>query len=265
MSIHLGRALIRMGKLLAALEPDDQAEAIRLLGKHYGGRCSTAMTVNNSERLRRGLLKNADLRDAIRQRDGDNCRYCGITVNWLDRRSPSGATYDHIDPWGENTLENVVVACHQCNITKNQYPPEQVGLKLLPPPSNPVSNSMELELLPPGESEDLLPSPPACKSPNSTTQETTTTGAKAAPTFEVAESIRTALSRCPFLSKDPRVYRPAFWQAEIRACSRLNFPRELLQAEAWCVANPGKAPKSNHAAFLHRWFRRAAETLEAQS
>lgn len=65
------------------------------------------------------------LRDEIQQRDESRCRYCGIVVSWLDRRSPRAATYDHLDPkcrdgkkaFG-NTAGNVVTACNRCNGVK---------------------------------------------------------------------------------------------------------------------------------------------------
>ena len=56
--------------------------------------------------------------EAVRERDGDACRYCGKRVNWSDRRGPGGATYDHTDPAGPSTAENLVVACRSCNSKK---------------------------------------------------------------------------------------------------------------------------------------------------
>lgn len=67
---------------------------------------------------RTALYRDSDLRRAIRERDGDVCRYCGIEVSWSDRRGPHGGTYDHVDPDGPNTLENLVVACRGCNSSK---------------------------------------------------------------------------------------------------------------------------------------------------
>jgi 5-methylcytosine-specific restriction endonuclease McrA len=84
---------------------------------------------------RKQLYAIPGLVDAIRRRDRDRCRYCNIQVNWRDRRSSTGGTYDHIQPRGENTLENVVVACYGCNIRKGGRTPEQARMKLLPPPS----------------------------------------------------------------------------------------------------------------------------------
>lgn len=70
---------------------------------------------------------------AVRERDGDYCRYCGKTVNWKDRKGADGGTYDHIDPDGDNSVENIVVACRACNSKKGGRTPEQAGMVLLPP------------------------------------------------------------------------------------------------------------------------------------
>lgn len=86
-------------------------------------------------RVRKELYATPGLVDAIRQRDGNLCRYCGHTVNWKDRRGPLGATYDHVIPRGPNTLENVVVACRGCNASKRNRTPEQAGMPLLIPRS----------------------------------------------------------------------------------------------------------------------------------
>lgn len=79
------------------------------------------------------------LREKIRKRDRNLCRYCGRRVKWGANNAPHGATYDHVDPDEGNTLSNVVVACRQCNGRKKDRTPEQwieedpaQGLSLLP-------------------------------------------------------------------------------------------------------------------------------------
>lgn len=69
----------------------------------------------------------------VKTRDRSLCRYCGIRVNWADKRGPAGATYDHVDPDGDNTRENLVVACRRCNGRKKDRTPEQAGMPLLRP------------------------------------------------------------------------------------------------------------------------------------
>jgi 5-methylcytosine-specific restriction endonuclease McrA len=85
-----------------------------------------------SDQRRQELSRNPQLRDAIRSRDGGACRYCGIHVNWADRKGTGGGTYDHINPYGPNTLENLVVACRACNSKKGQRTPEQAGMRIRP-------------------------------------------------------------------------------------------------------------------------------------
>jgi hypothetical protein len=84
---------------------------------------------------RRGAMnRDVNLTAAIRSRDGDHCRYCGITVNWKDRKSPTGGTYDHVVPiskGGDESLANIVVACRGCNMSKGPRTPEEANLILL--------------------------------------------------------------------------------------------------------------------------------------
>lgn len=72
---------------------------------------------------------------AVRERDKDRCRYCGVAVNFLDRKSATGGTYDHVDPDGPNTFANIVVACRGCNSEKGHRTPAEWGRHLLAPGS----------------------------------------------------------------------------------------------------------------------------------
>ena len=76
------------------------------------------------------LYSDMRLIKAVRARDGDTCQYCGKTVNWLDRRGADGGTYDHVDPDGGNTLDNIVVCCRSCNSSKKHRTPAQAGMHL---------------------------------------------------------------------------------------------------------------------------------------
>ncbi len=86
-----------------------------------------------SDARRQALSRDVALRETIRARDGDLCRYCGTQIAWTDRRGPAGGTYDHIDPTQGNTEDNLVVACRRCNSSKGSRIPEAAGLRLLPP------------------------------------------------------------------------------------------------------------------------------------
>lgn len=84
---------------------------------------------------RNGRLKYMnELKAAVRQRDRSLCRYCGVRVTWSnDHRSGTSGTFDHVDPDGENTLDNLVVACRRCNGRKKDRTPEQAKMPLLKP------------------------------------------------------------------------------------------------------------------------------------
>ncbi len=63
----------------------------------------------------KAVVRDKNARAAIKERDGDGCRYCGVEVNWKDRRSPAGGTFRLVDPEGPNEVTNVVVACRGCD------------------------------------------------------------------------------------------------------------------------------------------------------
>jgi hypothetical protein len=58
----------------------------------------------------------------IRQRDNGRCVYCECEVfeyPLVPRFSPRQLTFDHIDPNGPTSVKNIVLACRECNISKN--------------------------------------------------------------------------------------------------------------------------------------------------
>lgn len=86
------------------------------------------------DRFRKELTRDAALIKAIRARDGSTCRYCAVEVNWKDRKSSIGGTYDHVVPvskGGDNSYENVVVACRACNSRKGAKSTKEAGMPLL--------------------------------------------------------------------------------------------------------------------------------------
>ena len=89
-------------------------------------------------RRRTAMNNDPDLTKTVKARDKDKCRYCGKRVNWRDRRSPTGGTYDHVLPvsqGGAEDSENIVVACRKCNLIKGARTPEESGIQLLPAPN----------------------------------------------------------------------------------------------------------------------------------
>ena len=83
-------------------------------------------------------LSDHDLVMPVRIRDGDQCRYCRVVVNWGDQRGARGATYDHrngID--GKASPGNVVVSCRSCNRDRGADPEADRRIPLLDPPALP--------------------------------------------------------------------------------------------------------------------------------
>lgn len=82
-------------------------------------------------------LRNAKLKHAVRERDGDQCRYCGKTCRHSDRVSDDGLTFDHVDPDVAGGMANLVVCCRGCNNRKNRRTPAQAGMELTDLPTTP--------------------------------------------------------------------------------------------------------------------------------
>lgn len=82
--------------------------------------------------------RKADLRDMsliipVRVRDGDQCRWCGRTVNWFDRKGTRGGTIDSLSGHKLSTVDTLVVACRGCNSRRGNG----TELELRPEPQNP--------------------------------------------------------------------------------------------------------------------------------
>lgn len=114
-------------------------------------------------RRKQQLYDDPYLTRQVKARDGNHCRYCSIEVNWRDRKGATGGTYDHVDPEGGNSLDNIVVACRSCNAKKSNRTPEEAQMPLLSLIQN--EPSMELE---PNQTESAIPipSPPPVPSPS---------------------------------------------------------------------------------------------------
>lgn len=73
-------------------------------------------------------------RQRIFRRDKMTCQYCG------EKKSLKSLTLDHVLPksrGGQNTWENLVAACHDCNIKKADRTPEEAAMPLLSIPCKP--------------------------------------------------------------------------------------------------------------------------------
>ena len=70
-------------------------------------------------------------------RDGNVCQYCG------KRFSTVALSLDHVIPrsqGGPTTWENIVCACHKCNVRKGGRTPQQSALHLIQQPVKPRRN-----------------------------------------------------------------------------------------------------------------------------
>ena len=82
------------------------------------------------------LMQNKPSRAMIYKRDGHKCQYCGSTRN---------LTIDHIFPTskgGDNSWENLVVACMPCNTRKGDKLLEETNLILETTPKKPFNKML---------------------------------------------------------------------------------------------------------------------------
>ncbi|TDA68003.1 MAG: HNH endonuclease [Clostridia bacterium] len=117
-------ALVKTG----FVDRDEEGLAIHDWGD-YAGRL---IEQREKQARRRELYADTSLTRAVRARDGDRCRYCGKVVDWKNKKGENGGTYDHVDPNGPNTADNIVVACRGCSSKKKGRTPEETGMSLLP-------------------------------------------------------------------------------------------------------------------------------------
>ncbi|MBD2329111.1 HNH endonuclease [Alkalinema sp. FACHB-956] len=74
-------------------------------------------------------------RKNLLHRDGHSCQYCGYSGDDL--------TLDHVIPrsrGGQDTWENIAVACVRCNVKKGNRTPKEAGMSLLKKPHKPHSS-----------------------------------------------------------------------------------------------------------------------------
>jgi hypothetical protein len=142
---RLTRARFGRQPLMHELEPDGSAPACACLADrqwHDGFAYALhdfldrnpSKNENDVQRAKKAELRNSKLKHAVRLRDRDQCRYCGVACDFADRRSDQGLTYDHVDPELAAGLENLVVACRGCNGRKGMRTPAQADMVLRPVP-----------------------------------------------------------------------------------------------------------------------------------
>ncbi len=86
------------------------------------------------------IMNHKPTKSAIYRRDGNKCQYCSSSRN---------LTLDHVIPrskGGDDSYQNLVVACSNCNTKKGDKYLEQTGMKLIRQPRAP-KNKIEFTLL----------------------------------------------------------------------------------------------------------------------
>lgn len=89
------------------------------------------------EAQRRQDSANTHVTVPVRLRDGDQCRYCGIGVQWKGPETNRRAEYDHRQPGTPATIDTLVVACRSCNGARSDNPEWDLTHPLRPPPAAP--------------------------------------------------------------------------------------------------------------------------------
>lgn len=124
-----------------------QAEEAGLLTRHGRGKSQWWQLINDPdflhirsraeqdwERERKRDIANPDLVGPVKLRDGDGCRYCGVVVNWAQRRGNRRGTYHHLDPGTPaKSPDDLVVACFKCNSEISDLPRPKQPTPAAPP------------------------------------------------------------------------------------------------------------------------------------
>lgn len=115
---------------------------------------------SREDKERRNRQRN-DTRDPrlevpVRQRDGDNCRWCNVRVHWKGPKTPRDGTLDHLRPGHPGTVETLVVSCRSCNSARKDNPQWDETYELYPEPKMPRYGSATARFL----SEHNIPTVP---------------------------------------------------------------------------------------------------------
>lgn len=102
------------------------------------------------ERRRKQLHRRPEIKEAVRMRDRDLCRYCGVAVVFgADHKSSTAGQYDHLDPFDPiNSVDTIVTACKSCNVAKGERTPDAAGMILHEPGYQAPIQSRGLDIQP---------------------------------------------------------------------------------------------------------------------
>jgi len=102
----------------------------------------------DAEAQRQRDNSNPALTVPVTLRDGDNCRYCGVLVQWRGRTSRRTRTVDHRLGLSEAaTAETLVVACLGCNSARQLNPQWDDDHPLRPAPERPLYGPWAVDFL----------------------------------------------------------------------------------------------------------------------
>jgi hypothetical protein len=131
----LGKMLHKHGDTCRCLEEHEWSKERGGFWVHAFLKDNPSRAENDVHVAKKRELKDKELRAAVKARDGNRCRYCGIEVRWADRKTAQGGVLDHVDPRKAEGAANLVVACRGCNSRKQDCTPAAAGMELLPPPN----------------------------------------------------------------------------------------------------------------------------------
>jgi hypothetical protein len=99
------------------------------------------------EKQQRADAANPGITVPARRRDGDECRYCGVIVQWRARKGGRRGTYDHREPGRAAKIETLVVACGACNAGRRDYSDADERYPLRPIPERPYYTAHTAQFL----------------------------------------------------------------------------------------------------------------------
>ncbi len=112
-----------------------KAEQLEHTGKYIYDNFPLPSVIRLRHYIRVPYVEIALTRKNLLHRDGNTCQYC--------RRGGEQMTLDHVIPrsrGGQDTWDNMVVACVRCNVKKGNRTPKEAGMALLKQPSRPYSS-----------------------------------------------------------------------------------------------------------------------------
>lgn len=99
------------------------------------------------ERQQRNDTRDPAIKVPVLRRDGDNCRWCGVLVQWRGKTTNRTGTLDHLVPGQAGTPETMVVACKGCNSARKDNPQWDDDHVLRPAPAHPLYGRHTAEYL----------------------------------------------------------------------------------------------------------------------